>query len=106
MNNPKHCCKLMDLFLKDIRIPIRYSPSYHEYYILMLENGEQRGQMLAVQGIDYCPWCAKKLPESLRDKWFETLEKEYGLDDPDSKEQQKLIPKEFETDEWWKKRGL
>lgn len=106
MNHTKHCCELMDLFLTDIRIPIRYCPAYREYYVLMLENGEKRGKLFAVQGIDYCPWCATKLPKSLRDEWFKILEKEYGLDDPDDKKQSKLIPEEFKTDEWWKKRGL
>lgn len=96
----------MDLFLEDIRIPIQYAPSYREYDILMLENGNCRKNMLAVQGIDYCPWCSKKLPKSLRNKWFEMLEKNYDLDDPDSEEQEKLVPEEFKTDEWWKKRGL
>ena len=103
---PIHCCDLMDLFIKDLRVSIMYSPVYREYYILMLEGGKKRGKMQAVQGIDYCPWCSKKLPKSLRDKWFEILEKQYNLDDPDRKEQEKLIPQEFKTDEWWKKRGL
>ena len=96
----------MDLFLNDIRVPIRYSPTYREYYLLMLEDGKKRGNLLAVQRIFYCPWCNTKLPQDLRDEWFEILEKEYNLDDPDSKEQEKLIPEEFKTDEWWKKRGL
>jgi len=96
----------MDLFLDDVRVPIIYSTAYREYYILMLEDGPRRGRISAVQGIDYCPWCSKKLPKSLRDEWFETLEKEYNLDDPDSKDQEKLVPAEFKTDEWWKKRGL
>ncbi len=105
MVHPQHCCKLIDLFLDDIRVPILYFPVPREYALLMLEEGRKRGRMNAVQGIIYCPWCNKKLPESLRDKWFEILEKEYNLDDPDSKEQQNLIPNEFKTDEWWKKRS-
>lgn len=101
-----HCCELMDLFLDDIRVPIVYSPVSREYSLLMLEDGKKRGRMHAVQRIVYCPWCNKKLPESLRDKWFEILEKEYNLDDPRREEQESLIPEEFKTDEWWKKRGL
>jgi hypothetical protein len=102
----KHCCDLMDLFLEDIRVPIMYYPISREYSMLMLEDGKKIGRMNAVQGIDHCPWCGKKLPASLRDKWFEVLEKEYNLDDPNSKEQEKLVPQEFKTDEWWVKRGL
>jgi hypothetical protein len=39
------------------------------------------------------------LPDSKRDLWFATLE-EMGFDDPYEQD----IPKEFETDEWLKKR--
>jgi hypothetical protein len=50
-------------------------------------------------------FCGKKLPLSLRDEWFEILEKEYGLENP-YEEDRKKVPKEFWTDEWWKNRGL
>ena len=30
--------------------------------------------------IDYCPWCGTKLPINLRKEWFETLEREYGIE--------------------------
>jgi len=92
----------MDLFLEDQRVPILYLAKYREYNIPLL----YKNKVTALQGIMYCPWCNKKLPERLRDKWFEILEKEYNLDDPRREEQEKLIPEEFETDEWWKKRGL
>jgi len=97
-----HCCDLMDLFLEDQRVPILYLAKYREYNIPLL----YKSKITALQGIMYCPWCSKKLPERLRDKWFEILEKEYNLDDPRREEQEKFIPEEFETDEWWKKRGL
>jgi len=97
-----HCCELMDLFLEDQRIPILYLAKYREYNIPLL----YKNKITALQGIMYCPWCSKKLPERLRDKWFEILEKEYNLDDPRREEQEGLIPEEFEADEWWKKRGL
>jgi uncharacterized protein DUF6980 len=97
-----HCCELMDNFLEDIRILLFYSPVYREYFIPLL----YKGKTTAIQCLIYCPWCGKKLPEDLRNKYFEILEKEYGLDDPRKKEQEKLVPKEFKTDEWWKKRNL
>jgi hypothetical protein len=59
-----------------------------------------------LQGIYYCPFGEFKLPKNLRDEWFEILEKEYDLDDLRSTEQSILIPEEFKSDEWWKKRGL
>jgi hypothetical protein len=60
----------------------------------------------ARQGVDYCPWCGTKLPESLFDTRFDILEKEYGIDSPYDDKQKDKIPAEFLTDEWWKKRGL
>ena len=56
--------------------------------------------------IPFCPWCGTKFPKELIDEWYGILEKEYGITNPDNNEQSKLIPAEFLTDEWWKKRGL
>ena len=98
----QHCCELMSIFLIDPRIQLFYSEVYREYDIPLLH----KNTITALQALFYCSWCGEKLPESLRDQWFETLEKEYGLDDPWSDEQEKLVPQEFTTDEWWKKRNL
>jgi hypothetical protein len=38
-------------------------------------------------------------------EWCDILEKEYGLTDPRGKDANE-VPAEFQTDEWWKKRGL
>jgi hypothetical protein len=56
--------------------------------------------------IDFCPFCGTKVPKSLTKKRSEILEREFGIDDPYDTKQKKRIPQEFETDEWWKKRGL
>ena len=56
--------------------------------------------------IYYCPWCGKKLPINLSDKWFEILKKEHGIDYPFDDPDRKNIPEEFKSDEWWKKRNL
>jgi hypothetical protein len=92
----------MSDFIKDQRIQIGYDPIMRNYFIPLL----YKGRVTALQCLCYCPWCSKKLPTHLNDTWFEILEKEYNLDDPDSKEQELLVPQEFKTDEWWKKRGL
>lgn len=94
-----HCCKLIEKFLEDPRINIYYSPKFREYVTHLLNSP-------AKQCYFYCPWCGKKLPDSLRDEYFESLEKEYGIDDPFDKKQAKQVPEEFKSDEWWKKRGL
>jgi hypothetical protein len=101
-----HCCKQMDLYLHDPNIPIIYCPAYREYSIPLLYKGRAKGKITVVQNIFYCPWCDTQLPTSVRDEWFNILEKEYGLTDPYDQEQEKLIPQEFHSDEWWKKRGL
>ncbi len=96
----QHCCEYMTDVLLEKKFYIGYGPCYREYFIYD-KSCFNAGYMLW-----YCPWCAKKLPSSTRDQWFEILEKEYHLDDPWSDEQEKLVPKEFTTDEWWQKRGL
>lgn len=89
----------MDFFIADQRVQIYYSPSMREYYIpLKFQH--------AVQGIFYCPWCGVKLPESVRDQYFDILETEYGIESDLEMEEQEGFPEEFKTDEWWKNRGL
>lgn len=55
----------------------------------------------------YCPCCGEALPQSLRKEFFETLENEFSVvTDIGEYKKEKIIPPEFKTDEWWKKRGL
>ena len=83
-----------------------YVESDRSYYILNQKNPNNHYG----RSIDYCPWCGKKLPEQL-DPWA-WIEYEYGeeyvtaYDDPKYKPLPPEIEKEFETDEWWKKRHL
>ena len=94
----KHCCKEMTFFLEENKVAVNYSIKDREYSI-NLRNSH------AIQLIKYCPWCGATLPKQLSDEWFDILEKEYGIVDPSDKEREK-VPAEFQTDEWWKKRGL
>ncbi len=76
-----------------------YNESHRSYYILNQKNPNNH----CGRGIDYCPWCGKKLPEQL-DPW-EWIEYEYGkqyLDNWDTMAPLE-VKKEFETDTWWKK---
>jgi len=97
MKETKHCCELMDYLLSEGKIAMQYCPVFREYYIKLTKD-------IAVQGIRYCPWCAAKLPSSLRDEFFE-LVKEYNIRTI-SEVDAAWLPEEFKTDEWWKKRGL
>lgn len=91
-----YCCFFMDVQLGKEAAFLYYDSQYREYGI-----NHPNGGFL----IDYCMFCGKKLPISVRDEWFDILEKEYGLEEP-LHEDKKKVPKEFWTDEWWKKRGL
>ena len=72
-----YCCSEMKLFTDDPRVQIIYSPRVREYYIpLKFQN--------AVQTIYYCPWCGKKLPAGLDEKFDEVLKEEYKIDSTNS----------------------
>jgi hypothetical protein len=91
-----HCCEQMTIQLQDERVPVEYSPKYREYSLRISTTVEQ--------GIDYCPWCGTKLPESLRDLWFETLEGIMGeaiYDIAFDSNRFGEIPKKFQSEEWW-----
>ncbi|MFI4983868.1 MAG: DUF6980 family protein [Rickettsiales bacterium] len=95
----EHCCNNMEYYVSENR-EISYDLELRRY-VLRLANAKNA----TCQLLFYCPWCGTKLPTSLADKWFEILKVEYGLTDPIFDDAEK-IPKEFKTDEWWKKRGL
>lgn len=96
------CCKDMEnntycidqsLSLDNSKV-IYYSSKFNEYGIPICDgkNGIATSYIL----ISNCPWCGKRLPESKRDEWFESLEK-IGYDSPLDQN----IPLEFKTSEWW-----
>jgi hypothetical protein len=94
-----YCCGAMEEEINDPRVFIEYAPKYREYSIGTIDQK-------IVRIIFMCPWCGKKLPKSLREEWFDILEKDFRLDDPWDKEQEIFIPNEFKSDEWWIKRNL
>jgi hypothetical protein len=93
-----HCCLTMDAELSRGDALLYYSLRFREYGVKIPNS---TGGML----MNYSICCGKKVPESVRDEWYDILEKEYGLERPDG-EDKKKVPAEFWTDEWWKKRGL
>jgi len=99
--NKIHCCERLFNNLHDKNLPFGYSNKVREFFLNYLDSE------FTVQLIHYCPWCGMKFPQSLRNQYFEILEKEYGLE-PDifDIDVDPRIPKEFKSDEWWKKRGL
>jgi len=93
-----HCCLTMDRGLESDANIFHYSSKYREYGVLIPKS-------TGCISMDYCMFCGKKLPKSVRHEWYDILEQEYGLESPDE-EDKKKVPKEFLTDEWWKKRNL
>lgn len=68
---------------------------------------EETGK-LSEQVLTYCPFCGMELPY-LGQKYDEVIAEELGEDAvPESwaPEDRKHLPQEFQTSEWWKKRGL
>lgn len=92
----RECCADFALGLRERRIKLIYSPKVREYGFPLYYSS-------SIWTLNYCPWCGTKLPESLREIYFETLEKELGIDNDDNDLE---LPEEMRTDAWWKKRGL
>ena len=69
---------------------IHYDNKFNEYGIMIHDGGTSHII------IKFCPWCGRKLPESKRDLWFQTLEN-MGYKNFDTNK----IPKKFRTDEWY-----
>jgi hypothetical protein len=70
----------------DRDIPVEYNRRFREYGI---KGGS--AQLL----IGFCPWCGHRLPESLRDAWFQRLD-ELGIEPGDPG-----LPEEMKSDAWW-----
>lgn len=85
-----HCCQDMrDALAQDVAII--YIQKFREYGIRILDGGS------SYKVINYCPWCGIRLPSSLRDLWFDTIER-LGLE-PESAD----LPVQYQTDAWWKR---
>lgn len=86
---PVFCCANLVGFAADPEVPLVFNNRFREFGLKILDGGT------AVQEIRFCPWCGKRLAESLRDQWFERLSK-LGLEpgDPD-------IPQSMLSDAWY-----
>ena len=84
------CCERLRDFAADPDIPIVFVDKFREFGISVLNGGT--GYIL----IEYCPWCGKKLPSSLREKWVAKIRK-LGLEPGDAR-----IPEELLDDRWYR----
>ena len=85
----KHCCKEMEQHIASGNVAIRFLSKFREYGISYRVNED------AVQIIRFCPWCGRRLPDSLRGLWFDRIE-ELGLMPGDPR-----VPTAFQSDEWY-----
>lgn len=85
------CCQGMQDAVDHPGVAITYSAKFNEFGVRFLN--EETG----VITLDYCPWCGQLLPESLRDAWFEEMERR-GID-PWLED----VPAEFTDDRWYRK---
>ena len=90
MNESTFCCRRMESAISDPDLPVVYTAKFNEYGLKILDGGTSSLALI------FCPWCGQKLPESLRDAWFDELERRsidpYGDD----------IPVEFSDERWYK----
>lgn len=96
----KHCCNVIKGILEQGDSSLFYEPDIRRYAIKEIHE-DTTGTMANV--VKYCPWCGTKLLALLADVWEGILKKELGFKNPMEAYKKKLIPKEFLTDEWWKK---
>ena len=93
------CCKNIEEYCTNPKDPLQYDKLLREYYFNL--------SSFNILTLKYCAWCGNELPSSLRDEIFDILEKEYNIETDISEIRvREDLPKEFKTDEWWKKRGL
>lgn len=88
-----HCCDEMAYHLSEGELALTYSLQFREYGIRYLDGGT------STQLIRYCPWCGARLPDSLRDLWFDEVFA-LGLEPGDPR-----LPKRYKSDEWYKKKS-
>ncbi|MGA9530341.1 MAG: hypothetical protein WBQ73_00430 [Candidatus Babeliales bacterium] len=107
MDTIKSCCLNLQKWIMDSKSPVHYRKDYRYYCVSAPQALMKKYDVWYCYQLTFCPSCGERLPLDLTRKKFKILKKEYGLENPiHDEEQKKRVPKEFLTDEWWKKRGL
>lgn len=98
----KYCCYDFEICIN--RKEIKYLKKYGCFWFYYKREGKKNSYGLYRLG--YCPFCGAQLPKNQLegDVYWDELEKTVGKEFCDIKPEE--IPKEFKTDEWWRKRGF
>jgi uncharacterized protein DUF6980 len=90
---PPHLCVTMAALLGHEPDIIDYGDRFRQYSIPYCGDS-------SIQGIEYCPWCGAKLPESLRAVWVSRIQSlGYEVLDPE-------IPARYRSGAWWREEAL
>jgi hypothetical protein len=89
-------------------MPIDYDPSIRWFYLRACDWDHSHMGKNVKDGFDliYCPWCGTKFSKCLKEKKAQVLHAEYPALQGSCSDAAPIFPAEFQTDEWWKKRGL
>ncbi|SLA68351.1 DUF6980 family protein [Mycobacteroides abscessus] len=85
-----HSCEGINNAVRMKEVPVNFLSKFREWGIAILDGGS------ASLTIAYCPFCGSKLPNSLRDVWFDRLQT-MGLEPGDP-----AIPEAMRSDRWWR----
>jgi hypothetical protein len=85
---------------------VMYEPDVRRFSVSVINEGDS-----FLSPIMFCPYCGQRFLPFLEEKFSETIRRELGeeylrQDDDSYDEFISRLPQEFQTDEWWKKRGL
>ncbi len=83
------CCDRMRDAVDNLEIPVEFTPKFREFGIQVLDGGT------STVGLLYCPWCGHQLPSSLRERWFDELQR-LGIDPIEGD-----VPEEFRDSRWF-----
>ena len=96
----KYCCKEFQFDIEIDKTIFDYEPNIRRYSILL-----HKSTCASFQSFYHCFYCGKKLPKDFRKEWTKATE-HLNLDDLWGKEWWDKIPKKYQTEEWWREKGL
>ena len=100
------CCTTLESLVQERSSPLKYIPYLRQFTLTIPKQYLKKNELCMNFTISHCPYCGSKLPSRLAEQWDEIVEKEFGIAGFVDEDAARLIPDEFKTDEWWKKRGL